>query len=53
MKLYFERSRWVDTICLAVGFSWEDWHIRECRLWVDFCIWSLTINFRLGKKESK
>lgn len=51
MRVYFERCNWRETVCLAVGFSWEDWHIKECRFWLDFIIWSLTITlkFRGGK----
>lgn len=51
MKLYIERSGWKDTICLAVGFSWEDWHIRECRLWLDLIIWSFTLNISFYKNN--
>ncbi len=48
MKVYLERASWRDTLVLGVGFSWEDWHIRECRLWFDLIWWSLTINFKFG-----
>jgi len=51
MKVYFERSSWKDTICFSLGFSWEDWHIKECRLWFDLGIWSITINFSFKKER--
>jgi len=50
MKLIAERMNWVDTICFAVGFSWEDWHLRQLRVWLDFGIWSFTLTFRIGKE---
>ena len=44
MKIIF--SRWVDTLVLAVGVSWEDWHIRQFRIWLDLFVISISFHFR-------
>jgi hypothetical protein len=52
MEVWFERVNWKDTIQFALGFSWQDWHMRQLQFWVDFLIWSLNVFIRLGGADN-
>lgn len=49
MKIAFERSHWSSSITLGIAIRWEDWHLRQAYLDIDFIVWSWRIVFDFGE----
>lgn len=47
MKVSFEKSRWSDAVVLSLAIRWEDWHLREIYLDLDFIRWCYRLIIKL------